>query len=125
MIRMEPFEAPLVAEEVIGKIVFRSLGKDWFGLATPRFVTSVSYSRLYVSKLVDGNGGPTDGTVPVPEDCIGVADSYIGLSTITCVCDTVEEANAVMRMLAAVRTLNGTSMAKPFESGCEDHKLAA
>ena len=103
MIKMGPFE-DLEFDDVVGKIVFKSEVRNWLGLSEPYFVTDKSSSRIYISRLVAGASPSASG---IPQDCIGVAWGYMALSTVSCVCDTVEEANAVVRKLKEVRALDG------------------
>jgi hypothetical protein len=110
MIRIGPFK-DLDIDAVVGKIVFKAEVRNWPGDSEPYFVTDKSHSRLYISRLVQGAKAtgkpPCEG---IPEDCIGVAWGYMALSTVACVCDTVEEANTVIRKLAEVRALDGLSV---------------
>jgi len=103
MIRIGPFK-DLVEDDVVGKIVFKAEPRNWPGDSEPFFVTEKSHSRIYISRLVPADKGPVSG---IPEDCIGISWGYMGISTVSCICDTVEEANAVVRKLAEVRALDG------------------
>lgn len=103
MIRIGPFK-DLEIDDVVGKIVFKSEVRNWLGESEPYFVTDKSNSRIYISRLVPGSKGPTVG---IPQDCIGVAWGYMALSTVSCICDTVEEANTVVRKLQEVKALDG------------------
>lgn len=104
MIKIGPFK-DLEFEDVVGKIVFKAEMRNWLGDSEPLFVTGKSHSRIYVSRLVaSGSAASAKG---IPEDCVGVSYGYMALSTVACVCDTVEEANTVVRKIAEVKALDG------------------
>lgn len=103
MIRIGPFK-DLEFDDVVGKIVFKTEARNWLGDSEPFFVTDKSNSRIYISRLVPGGNARSVG---IPQDCIGVSWGYMALSTVSCICDTVEEANTVVRKLAEIKALDG------------------
>jgi hypothetical protein len=108
VIKMAPFQTGITPKDVVNKIVFKTTSIRWPDFGEMRFATNMSQSRVYLSKLLTTGINAEDAMHP--DNLLGVADGYVSIASIACICDTMEEANAVLTQLKGLRALDGQEL---------------